>query len=139
SSHAAHLRSLGLFIETHPVLGSAWSGGSIGIDHIRAVQSGAAKLPAPLKQELVELVAPHLPGLDIRGTRQLVALVADQLHPGDPDHDELAEHRARCLTWTDAPRGGMAFQGYLPAADAANLRAAICALAEQLRAEGDQI
>ena len=36
----------------------------------------------------MELVAPHLPGLDVRAARQLVAVAADQLMPGDPDLDE---------------------------------------------------
>jgi hypothetical protein len=53
SSHAAQLRGLGRFTDTHPVLQSAWLSGSIGIDQVRAVQSGSARLPGLLQRELV--------------------------------------------------------------------------------------
>ena len=109
-SHAAQLRALGRFTDDAP----RSAGGLVGgVDRHRPRPCRPAgsprRLPQPLQRELVGLVVPHLPGLDIRATRQLVAVVADQLQPGDPDLDELSEHKARHLTWTRHPpwRGGV--------------------------------
>ncbi len=136
-SQAARLRRLGGFAREHPALAEAWAAGAVGEDQVAALRDGAAQLPPRLREELVQRVLPHLPVLDARGARALVAYTADLLDPADPDHGEQSDYAARHLVWTAAPGGGLAFEGYLPAAEAAAFTAAIEALAQEVRVAGD--
>lgn len=138
TAQAGRLRLLGRFAADHPDLGTAWARGAITEDHVAAVRDGGARLATPqLREELVAAVLRHLPALDAKRARRLVAHAVDQLQPGDPDSEELSDHAARCLAWSRTPRGGIAFQGYLPAAEAAAFTGAVEALVVSLRSEGD--
>jgi Domain of unknown function (DUF222) len=109
----------------------------VSTDQMAAVADGARHLPTPvLRERLVELIEPHLPVLTAKQTRALVAGVVDMLDPGDPDLAERRDHAHRSLTWTGT-RGGISFQGYLPALEAGAFTSAINALAESIRVEGE--
>jgi hypothetical protein len=136
-SQAARLRRLGAFAKEHAAVAAAWAAGQVGEDHVAALRDGASKLHPRLRSDLVAQVLPHLPHVDARGARALVAYTADLLDPTDQDQQEQSDHAARHLVWTTTPGGGMAFEGYLPTAEAAAFTAAISALAEALRVAGD--
>lgn len=136
---ASRLVAVGGFSSTHPGLKSMWLSGSVSTDQVNALRDGAERLGDPeTGRLLVERLLPLLPGLDAARTRRLVGLAADQLAPSDPDAAEAAEHAARALAWTGIG-DGVAFQGYLPAVEGATFKAAINALVEDLRIEGDQL
>lgn len=135
---AGGLRRLGQFAHQHQELAQSWAGGSASAEQVDIVRLGAGRLADPrLREELVAAVLEHLPNLDARATRQVVAGAVDRLQPGDPDQAELCDHAARELLWSRTPRGGIAFQGYLPAAEAEAFTAALAALRRQLRVAGD--
>jgi len=138
TQQAGLLRRLGRYAADRADVLAAWRSGAITIEQVGAVRDGSARLATPqLRDTLVGMVLPHLPALDARRTRQLVAFAVDQLQPGDPDHDESSDHAARRLAWSRAPGGGIAFEGYLPRPEADALIRAIDALVEDLRAAGD--
>jgi hypothetical protein len=139
AAQAAGLRRLGVFAAEHPELAAQWQAGAITADQLAAVAQGAGRLPTgPGRDRLVELVLPHLAGLDLRETRRLVAATVELLDPGDPDQEERRDHEHRSLVWS-AFRGGIAFQGYLPDLEAGKFLAAVRAVAEAGRVEGDGI
>jgi hypothetical protein len=138
-AQSARLRRLGTFAREHPAVERAWAAATVGEDHVAALRDGVAGLPPRLREELVEQVLPHLPDLDAKGARRLVAYTADLLDPMDPDQEEQSDHAARRLAWTTAPGGGVAFEGYLPTAEAEAFIGAIKALAEDLRVAGDGV
>jgi hypothetical protein len=136
----AALRRTGVFAADHPALAAAWRAGTATAEQVAIVQAAAARLPErSLEADLVAAVLPHLPALDPAATRRLAAHAADLLAPGDPDHAERTDHDARHLSWATTPGGGITLTGYLPPADADAFTAAITALAEDLRAAGDQL
>jgi hypothetical protein len=138
ATQAGRLRRLGVFAADHPALQEAWLAGRVGEEQVAAVRDVAVRLATPaLRATLVELLLPHLPGLDAKRARRLAHYTADQLQPGDPDEQEQSEHAARSLMWSRAPRGGIVFEGYLPTAEAAAFTAAIASLTEDLRVAGD--
>ncbi len=136
-SQAARLRRLGVFAQEYPALAAAWASGAVGEDQVAALRDGAAKLSPQLREDLVEHVLPLLSGLDARSSRRLVDHAADLLDPADPDGQEQSDHAARFLVWTTPPGGGVAFEGYLPAAEAEAFTRAVNALAEEMRVQGD--
>ena len=136
-SQAARLRRLGRFAREHPALAGAWASGAVGEDQVAALADGARGLPPRLRGDLVDRVLPHLPGLDAASSRRLVAWTADLLDPADPDAQELSDHASRYLAWTTAPGGSVAFEGYLPAAEADAFTRTIAALSQELRVRGD--
>lgn len=138
SRQSSQLRRLGVFTSEHPDLQSAWLDRTVTTEQVGIVDKGADRLATQaLRDELVAGLLPLLAPLDARSTRRLVDVAVDQLQPGDPDVDELTDHAARYLDWSRTPGGGMALQGFLPAAEAAGLSAAIDALVGSLRVEGD--
>ncbi len=135
---AGRLRLLGTFAARHPDLQTSWLTGEISTEQMDIVRRGADRLHTPsLREELVGAVLPLLPPLDPASTRRLITYTIDQLQPGDPDQQELSDHAARQLSWSKVPGGGLTFQGYLPAAEAAAFTAAIDALTASLRVAGD--
>ncbi len=137
SSQAASLRRLGVFAGHYPDLAQAWRSGGISTDQVAAVEHGAKKLATtPQRDQLVELVLPHLPNLALRETRRLIAATLDLIDPGDPDNEERRDHEQRSLVWSQF-RGGISFEGYLPSVEAGKFIAAIQAVAEAARVEGD--
>lgn len=137
-AQAGGLRLLGRFAHQQSELAAAWAAGSVAGEQVDIVRRAAARLDTPaLRGDLVAGVLPHLPGLDARATRRVVGFAADQLQPGDPDQEELADHAARYLSWSQTPRGGIVLQGYLPAPESAAFTAMILALRESLRVAGD--
>ena len=139
AAQAGLLRQLGLFAADRPDIEAAWRSGTITIDQVKAVRDGTVGLATPvLRDRLVGMVLPHLPALDARATRRLVAFTVDQLAPGDPDHAESSDHAARRLAWARGPGGGIVLEGYLPAPEADAFVRAIGALVEDLRTAGDR-
>ena len=137
-NQASWLRLLGRFAADHLELESAWLAGDLTAEQVDVVRGGAAKLATgQLREELVAAVLPLIPPLDGKAARRLVAHAVDRLQPGDPDSAELSDHAARYLAWSRTPGGGIAFEGYLPGAEASAFTSAIDALVASLRAEGD--
>ena len=136
---AGLLRRAGMFTDTHGDLATAWRTGQVRLEQIELLRVGSTKVRTQQRRRLITEVLPLLPGLDERATRQLIDVAVDHLNPGDPDHDEQAEHAARRLAWTQIPHGGLAFEGYLPTAEAAAFTAAITTLAESMRVTGDAL
>lgn len=136
-AQVTRLHQLGRFSRERHAVRDAWSAGSITIDHVTALRAGTGRLTPDLADELVKQVLPLLPGLSGKHARRLVEYTVDQLDPGDPDLDELADHAARDLSWARTPGGGIAFQGYLPGTEASAFTRAIDALVEDLRVKGD--
>lgn len=137
-AQATRLRQMGVFAAEYSAVCAAWSSGAISCDQVAALRGGAGRLPTPqLREELMAQVLPHLPGLDARSSRRLVDFAVDGLDPGDPDLQEQSDHAARHLAWAKTPGGGVAFEGYLPAAEADAFVRAVEALAQGLRVQGD--
>ena len=134
---ARKLRRLGRFADEHPEVERRWLSGSIRAEQIELLCAGAGKVSGRRRRELVSEVLPLLPGLDEKATRQVVQFAVDHLAPGDPDHEEVSDHAARRLAWSRVAEGGLAFEGYLPAAESAAFTTAIDALVESLRVAGD--
>ncbi len=131
------LGKLGTFCDEHPAVGAAWAAGDATADQVAVLQDAAKRLPTPaMRASLVAAVLPHLKGLCRKQTRELVAATADLLNPGDPDAQERRDYDHRSLVWSEFA-GGVSFQGYLPATEAAAFTAAIDALAAAQRAQGD--
>ena len=133
------LRTLGLFAAQHPPLQAAWLAGAISQDQVQIVRGGARRLSLPLARTMIDAVLPRLPELDTRATRTLIDHVVDQLAPAEPDLDEKHDHDARRLVWSRTPRGGIVLDGYLPAPQAEAFTAAVTALTESLRVDGDDL
>lgn len=136
---ARKLRRLGRFADEYPDVEREWRSGSIRAEQVELLHARSAKVSASKRRQLVGDVLPLLPGLDEKATRQVVEFAVDQLEPGDPDDEEVSEHAARRLAWSRVARGGLVFEGYLPAAEGAAFTTAIDALVESLRVAGDQL
>ena len=134
---ARRLRQLGVFARTHDPVRQAWAGG-LGADQVGALRDGAHKVGPRLAEELIDVVLPALEGLDGKLARRLVAHAVEELTPHDQEAGEQGDYAARYLSWTGIG-GALSFQGHLPAPEAALFKAAIKALAEDLRVAGDGV
>ncbi|MFN8126128.1 MAG: HNH endonuclease signature motif containing protein [Candidatus Nanopelagicales bacterium] len=86
--------------------------------------------------QIVSAVLPSLDRLSVAAVKLVVAHALDLLHPDDRDAAEQADYDRRSLSWTH--HGGMTMiTADLPGIDGTAVTAALTALAESLRRDGD--
>jgi hypothetical protein len=134
AAHALH--RAGRYVADHPELQTRWLAGSVTTGQVLALHRGLRRLTAQQSAATVAELAPLLPGLSPADTRAVVEAAAELVSPTDADRREQADYEHRALVWTGTG-GGIEFRGYLPALEAGAFTAAINALAEAQRTDGD--
>ena len=124
------------FAAHHPALHERWLAGAVTAEQAVIVARGTRRLAAQQAAAVIGALAPALPGLTMEETRAVVEGAVDTADPPDARRRERDDYEHRRLAFTGVG-GGIDIAGYLPAAEAGALQAAIAALAEEMRAEGD--
>jgi hypothetical protein len=133
---ARALHRAGRYTADHPDLQARWLAGSITTGQVLALHRGLRRLTGQQSAAAVAELAPLLPGLSPADTRAVVEAAAELVSPTDADQREQADYEHRALVWTGTG-GGIEFRGYLPALEAGAFTAAINAVAEANRTDGD--
>lgn len=124
------------FAERYPAVAELWGRGRIPLETVATLARGTRLLPGKEVGELVEALLPALPHLSTRELRIAVGRAVDLLLPTDRNEREQVAHDRRFLAFSEF-KGITSFHGELPTFDGAALRAALGALGESLRIEGD--
>ena len=133
---ASQVLTAGVFADQHPALAASWRAGDITVEGVAAIARGLGPLPVQEQAQVLDLLLPVVDGLSVRQIRMVMARVLDLLTPQQRDVAEQARHDRRFLSFTTY--GGMTIiRGELPDIDGAAVKAAIRALADSLRADGD--
>lgn len=135
---ARDLRRAALLCSRSRDLGRLWEAGEVSTEQVVMVDRGIKRAGRSNEGRFLELVVPHLSALDARSTRLVVERTVDLFDQCDPDERERDDHANRYLDWSQY-RGGINFQGYLPAGEAHTFMSAITATVEQLRSQGDGV
>ncbi len=126
------------FVPDHPDLMSLWQRGRVSLDAVAAIARATRGLPHREVGQLVNALLPSLPTLSMRHLRIALARAVDLLRPEDGAEREQRDYDSRYLVFSDC-HGNTLLQGQLPGVDGAALQAALTALAESLRVEGDSL
>ncbi|MFN8126698.1 MAG: DUF222 domain-containing protein [Candidatus Nanopelagicales bacterium] len=124
------------FADTWPQIGSLWSAGQVGIDVVYALAVTSRPLTRQQLEELLQSLIPQLPSLDAGQVRRAVRHAIELVRPDDGVAKEHDDYDRRHLAWSTY-RGVVSLTGELPALEGAAFTAAITALAEALRGDGD--
>lgn len=124
------------FADAWPELALLWSRGAIGADIVHALAVGTRPLTREQTRELLQTLLPRLPHLQAPDVRRVVRHAVELLRPCDGDAKEQDDYDRRFLAWS-THKGVVCLTGELPALEGEAFKAAIDALAESQRAEGD--
>lgn len=138
ASTARRLRRAETFSANHPALHAAWRSGEVTARQVGIVATGTRRLSAETAAGVIAALTPVLAGLTNEDTRTAVEAAVDIADPIDTQERDRDDYDNRYLSWTGI-RGGLDIRGYLPGIDAGAFTAAISALAEDLRTEGDHL
>jgi hypothetical protein len=133
---AASLVAAAGFADQHPDLVEAWRSGRIDTDTVAVIARGLRPIPVVEQAEVVTAVLPHLPRLSRKALRRFIATAVDVLTPDHPEVTEQRRHARRYLAFSHYA-GMTHIRADLPDIDGAAVQAAIRALAESLRVDGD--
>ena len=126
------------FARRHPRLADLWRSGQVNTDIVAAIARGLRGVTATVETKFLDAVGDQLPNLSVKGVKVLVAQTLDYLHPGDREAHEQTDWDRRCLTSTR--HGGMTMiSADLPGLEGEAVLAALDALAESLRVDGDRL
>jgi len=124
------------FTDRHPCLAEQWRTGRVNTDIIATIARGLRGLPQSVESDFVKGVLVQLPHLSAKGVRVLLSRALDLLHPDDRDAAEQSEWDRRTLIYSQ--HGSMTMlSADLPGLEGEAVTAALDALAESLRVEGD--
>ena len=124
------------FAQRHPELGRRWRCGLVTSEVIAALARGLRQVTYDVECIIVAAAIPELTKLSVAGVKLLVARALDLLDAADRDTAEQSNYDRRAVWWTD--HGGMTMiSADLPGIDGAAVTAALTALADSLRVEGD--
>ena len=126
------------FADRFPALADLWRRGCVAADAVAALARGTRGLPEHHISQVVTALLPTLPNLSTRHLRIAVGRAVDLLLPDDRNEREQVTHDRRFLAFSEL-NGITSFHGELPSIDGAALRAALTALGESLRVEGDRL
>jgi hypothetical protein len=134
------------FAGAWPEITELWSRGQVGVDLVHALAVGTRPLTAEQTGELLAVLTPRLPHLEAADVRRAVRHAVELLRPQERDAKEQDDYdpstssgrRRRFLAWS-THQGVITLTGELPALEGEAFKAAIDALAESLRAEGDRL
>lgn len=124
------------FAERHPAIARLWHGGCVPLESVAILARGTRALPESDAVQVVNALLPTLPQLSTRHLRIAVSRAVDLLMPEDRNQREQIAHDRRFIAFSDL-NGVTSFHGELPSVDGCALRAALAALGESLRVEGD--
>lgn len=125
------------FADRHPEVADLWRSGQVNTDVVAAIARGLRGVTASVEEKFLAAVVQQLPHLSVKGIKVLISQTLDHLHPDDRDAQEHTDWDRRCLTATR--HGGMTMiSADLPGLEGAAVVAALDALAESLRVEGDR-
>ncbi len=135
-SSAAAIITAAQFADRHGDVADLWRSGAISGQAVAALARGLNPLLPDDQEQVVAAVLPHLATLSVRSIRRFVARAVDLIDPDDTARRDQRRHDQRFLAFSSYC-GSLTFHGQLPALEGDAFRAAITALAESLRAEGD--
>lgn len=135
-THARKLRRAAAFAAKHPDIGQPWRDLEVTTAQVSIIATVTKRLPAGDIDTILQCIAPALAGMTLSETRTAVEGAVQLAHPTEAQKREREDYEERGIAWTGI-RGGLEIRGYLPPVEAGAFTAAIDALAEQLRAEGD--
>ena len=122
--------------DRHPDLAHLWRTGQVNNDVVAVLARGLHGVTATVEHQVVTALLPQLPHLSVAAMRIVVSRLLDLLRPQTRDHAEQSNYDRRHLSATH--HGGMTMiTADLPGIDGAAVMAALEALAESLRVEGD--
>ena len=122
--------------DRHPDLAHRWRTGQVNNDVVAVLARGLHGVTATVEHQVVTALLPQLPHLSVAAMRIVVSRLLDLLRPQTRDDAEQADYDRRHLSATH--HGGMTMiSADLPGIDGAAVMAALEALAESLRVEGD--
>lgn len=103
-----------------------------------AIARGLRGVTAAVETKFLDAVVDQLPNLSVTGVKVLVSQALDYLHPDDREAQEQTDWDRRGLTSTR--HGGMTMiSADLPGVEGEAVLAALDALAESLRVDGDRL
>ena len=135
-SSAAAMITAAQFADHHPAVAALWRSGAISGQSVAALARGLTPLSPEDQEQVVVAVLPHLATLSLRSIRRFVTHAVDLIDPDDTERRDQRRHDQRFLAFSSYC-GSVTFHGQLPALEGDAFRAAITALTESLRAEGD--
>lgn len=126
------------FADRHRDLAVLWRSGQVNTDVVAAIARGLRGVTALVEDKFLNAVMGQLPNLTVKGIKILITQTLDHLHPHDREAQEHADWDRRCLTSTR--HGGMTMiSADLPGMEGQAVVAALDALADSLRVEGDRV
>ncbi len=124
------------FAARHREIGQMWRRGAVSTEVVAALARGLQQLPFDIEQQIVAAVTPELKRMSVAEVKELVSRALDLLPSQDRDAAEQHDYDRRGVWWTT--HGGMTMiKADLPDVDGTAVTAALTALAESLRVEGD--
>ena len=124
------------FAHNHPPLMELWQCGRVSVEAVAAIARGTRALAPHQVEQVVKALLPSLPRLSLRHLKMAVNRAVDLLRPDDRDAAEQRDHDRRYLVFADL-NGVTTINGQVPALEGAAIQAALNAVAESLRTEGD--
>ena len=125
------------FAHRHPTVADLWRSGQVNTDAVAAIARGLRGVTATVEERFVAAVVAQLPKLSVKGIKVLITQTLDHLHPHDRDAQDHTDWDRRCLTSTR--HGGMTMiSADLPGLEGQAVLAALDALADSLRVDGDR-
>ena len=133
---AAALLAAARFADRHQVIAELWHAGEVNTDAVAAIARGLRGVTVSVQEDFLTAVGKHLPQVSVKGIKILIAQTLDYLYPNDRDAQEHTDWDRRCLSATR--HGGMTMiSADLPGVEGEAVLAALDALADSLRVDGD--
>ncbi|MFN8126718.1 MAG: DUF222 domain-containing protein [Candidatus Nanopelagicales bacterium] len=135
-SDASALVTAARFAARHPAVSDAWRAGRVATGVVATLARGLSGVTADAEDRVVAAVTPDIGDFSVAGMRVLVSRALDLLNPEQRDQAEQRDYDRRSVVSTS--HGGMTMiSADLPGLEGAAVIAALEALGESLRVEGD--